>query len=84
MSASIAPRERRKRATSKCQHRWIIETPHGVTSRGLCKRCGVTKRFPNAADDAIARSGGMGRWAANRRTARPKEITLSNRGADFD
>ena len=80
MSTKLAPRES-KRATSKCQHRWIIETPHGKTSRGLCKRCGVTKRFPNAADDAIARSGGLGRWSANRKAARPKEITLPNKGA---
>lgn len=79
MSTKLAPRES-KRATSKCQHRWIIETPHGKTSRGLCKRCGVTKRFPNAADDAIARSGGLGRWSANRKAARPKEITLSGKG----
>ncbi len=77
MSAKIAPRERRKSATRKCQHRWMIETPHGATSRGLCKSCGRTKRFPNAADDAIARKGGLGRWSANRGVARPKEITLS-------
>ena len=80
MSTKLAPRES-KRATSKCQHRWMIETPHGKTSRGHCKRCGVTKRFRNAADDAIARSGGLGRWSANRKAARPKEITLSNKGA---
>ena len=76
MSAKTAPRERRKRARS-CQHRWVIETPHGATSRGSCKRCGMTKRFPNASDDAIARTAGMGRWSANRGAARPKEITLS-------
>ena len=75
MSAKVAPKEQKRRRT-KCQHRWMIETPHGATSRGLCKRCGVTKRFPNAADDAIARSGGMGRWSANRGVSRPKEITL--------
>ena len=77
MSAKIAPGERRKSATRKCQHRWMIETPHGATSRGLCKSCGRTKRFPNAADDAMARKGGLGRWAANRGVARPKKVTLS-------
>lgn len=78
MSAKIAPRERRKR-TSSCQHRWMIETPHGATSRGLCKRCGSTKRFPNASDAAVARTAGLGRWAANRGVARPKEIIRNTR-----
>lgn len=76
MSAKTAPRARSKRA-NRCQHRWIIETPHGATSRGHCKRCGMTKRFPNASEDAIAKTAGMGRWAANRGAARPKEISLA-------
>ncbi len=76
MPTKLAPREQRKRARN-CQHRWMIETPHGATSRGLCKRCGSTKRFPNASDAAIARTAGMGRWSANRGVARPKQITLS-------
>ena len=78
MNTKIAPREQRKRSRS-CQHRWIIETPHGATSRGLCRRCGMAKRFPNASDDAIARKGGMGRWSANRGVARPKQINLSSK-----
>ncbi len=79
MNSKIAPREQRKRARS-CQHRWLIETPHGATSRGLCRRCGLAKRFPNASDDAIAKKAGMGRWSANRGVARPKQITLSKKG----
>ena len=78
MSAKVAPKEQKRRNRNKCQHRWLIETPHGATSRGLCKRCGTIKRFPNAADDAIVRSGGLGRWSANRAVSRPKEITLSD------
>jgi len=35
MSEGVAAQERRKRATKNCQHRWVIETPHGATSRGL-------------------------------------------------
>lgn len=76
MTTKTAPQARRKRARS-CQHRWVIETPHGATSRGHCKRCGMTKRFPNASEDAIAKTAGLGRWSANRGVARPKEITLS-------
>ena len=78
MPTKLAPREQRKRARN-CQHRWMIETPHGATSRGLCKRCGSTKRFPNASDAAIARTAGLGRWSANRGVARPKEITRATK-----
>lgn len=72
-----------KRRTSRCQHRWVIETPHGATSRGLCKRCGATKRFPNAAEDATweAGSGGLGRWAnRNKQTIAPTKVTLKKSG----
>ena len=81
MSERIALRERQRRAAVRhCQHRWVIETPHGATSRGLCKRCGTAKRFPNAPEDILSGKGkaGMGRWSARNGPARPKEITLSN------
>lgn len=28
-------------------HRWIFETPQGVTSRGVCKTCGDVTRLKN-------------------------------------
>ncbi len=80
MSERIAIRERQRRTAARhCQHRWVIDTPHGATSRGLCKRCGTTKRFPNAPEDILTGKGkpGMGRWSARNTPARPKEITLS-------
>ncbi len=79
MSEGVATQERRKRATKNCQHRWVIETPHGATSRGLCRRCGATKRFPNAPEQPIwGFAGGnrqTGRWA-NRRKSNPQELRL--------
>lgn len=74
MSEGIVVQERSGRAASTCQHRWIIETPHGATSRGVCKRCGTAKRFPNAAEDALWESGsaGLGRWSSQR--GRPTQI----------
>lgn len=36
-----------------CVHHWIIETPIGATSAGVCKRCGDTRRFPNALEDTL-------------------------------
>ncbi len=34
-----------------CIHRWLIATPNGVTSRGVCKRCGTEREFSNAGRD---------------------------------
>ena len=31
----------------KCRHYWIIESPKGPTSRGVCKFCGAEKEFQN-------------------------------------
>ena len=79
MSERVALHSKRRRAARNCQHRWVIETPHGKTSRGLCKRCGSSKRFPNAQEDITARQGkaGLGRWSARTDAARPKQVTLS-------
>ena len=76
INEGLAVKQQRKRAARACQHRWIIETPHCATSRGLCRRCGATKRFPNAAADAMWQSGvpSLGRWANRRGSVKPKEI----------
>ena len=69
----------RKRSSKSCQHRWVIETPHGATSRGLCRRCGATKRFPNAAQDAMWEGGGgLGRWANRNKTITPTRVALKD------
>jgi hypothetical protein len=38
-------------AVVKCRHHWIIESPHGPTSRGRCKLCGAEREFSNLAPD---------------------------------
>jgi len=40
------PKEKRSRK-GKCQHHWIIETPSGPVSKGVCKYCGAVKEFQN-------------------------------------
>jgi len=72
----------KRRSSRTCQHRWVIETPHGATSRGLCKRCGATKRFPNAAEDALweGGGGGLGRWANRKQAIAPTKVTLKTSG----
>jgi hypothetical protein len=78
MSSGVVVKKRRS-GTRRCQHRWIIESPHGATSRGHCKLCGANKRFPNAAEDAQWEPGGaLGRWSSRRGVAKPTSISLGN------
>lgn len=49
-----------------CRHHWLIETPRGATSKGVCKLCGAAKEFRNSADsywdeEALADLGSS-RW----------------------
>jgi hypothetical protein len=34
-----------------CRHHWVIESPHGATSNGLCKICGTVREFRNTTGD---------------------------------
>ena len=34
-----------------CRHHWIIESPHGPTSQGVCKLCGAVRDFINYVPD---------------------------------
>lgn len=54
-------------STPQCRHHWVIESPQGATSRGVCKLCGSEREFPNSAQDSLwegdsAPSSGSGRW----------------------
>jgi hypothetical protein len=33
---------------TECQHHWIIESPNGPVSMGVCKLCGVRSEFKNS------------------------------------
>jgi hypothetical protein len=33
--------------TTGCHHHWVIETPNGVRSHGLCKLCHESREFNN-------------------------------------
>ena len=30
-----------------CIHHWILDTPNGRLSEGICRECGESKMFPN-------------------------------------
>lgn len=81
MSERIATRSRSGRTGKACRHHWLIETPHGVTSRGVCKRCGATRRYPNAAEDALDAKGParLGRWSRSKEQNKPAKIRLDDR-----
>lgn len=31
-----------------CRHHWVIDTPNGPTSQGVCKLCGAQQQFQNS------------------------------------
>ena len=33
-----------------CKHHWLIESPHGPISKGICRICGDEKGFRNSLD----------------------------------
>ena len=36
----------------ECVHHWVIDSPSGPASRGVCKKCGAEKDFPNTIADS--------------------------------
>jgi len=75
MSEGAIVRERRGTAHASCRHHWVIQTPNGATSGGVCKRCGARRDFPNAAADALWDREGLGRWSRGG-ASRPVDIKL--------
>jgi hypothetical protein len=55
----------------RCRHHWLIESPHGPTSMGICKLCGAQKEFSNSATDFLWEDEPLselshGRWGKSR------------------
>lgn len=40
-------------------HHYLIESPNGATSQGVCKKCGVEKVFRNRVDTELTLAKGM-------------------------
>ena len=45
--------ERIEADVNQCRHHWLIESPHGATSMGVCKICGEEREFRNSASDSL-------------------------------
>ena len=37
---------------SQCLHHWLIDSPGGPISKGVCRRCGVEQEFKNFLEGA--------------------------------
>jgi len=69
---------------SGCRHHWLIESPQGPTSMGICKLCGSQKEFRNSASDLLWEDEPMselshGRWGKSHDLHAP-----TGKGADDD
>ena len=60
----------------ECRHHWLIESPHGATSMGICKICGAQKEFRNSAGDFLWEDEPLseltsGQWGRSRSVSAP-------------
>ena len=44
----VPKKELDKVAQKHCKHYWVIESPHGEVSKGVCKYCEKEKKFFNS------------------------------------
>ena len=63
-------------AQPTCRHHWLIESPHGATSMGICKLCGAQKEFRNSAGDFLWEDEPLselayGQWGRSRSVSAP-------------
>lgn len=53
---------------AQCAHQWLIESPQGPTSLGICSKCGERKKFVNYF--ASNRRSFNAMWSPNRNPQR--------------
>jgi hypothetical protein len=82
--AAVTQPEEAVKDDSGCRHHWLIESPHGPTSLGVCKLCGARKEFRNSVADLLWEYEPLaelshGRWGKSRDFHAPTSV-----GADDD
>ena len=81
---------KRSISKQKCRHHWVIESPAGPTSKGVCRLCGAQGEFKNYLRDCLGGNeeeylGWRQRQGYEEREKRPEEDVLSQlRGGDRD
>jgi len=82
MQSQVAERnETQEEQAPVCRHHWVIESPHGATSMGICKICAEVREFRNSATDALWEGDPMvsaSRMAAGQRPIL-REVRLASR-----
>jgi len=43
----VVQQQQKPAAKGECRHYWVIESPTGPTSIGVCKYCGAVNEFSN-------------------------------------
>jgi hypothetical protein len=71
---------------ARCTHHWLIESPQGPTSMGICKLCGSQKEFRNSGSDFLWEDEPLselsrGRWGKSRDLHAPTESGGEDDGA---
>ncbi len=72
-------------ARQECRHYWIIESPAGPASKGVCKFCGAQKEFRNYLQDCLLVNDEefqewIGRQRDDKEERKPEEGILSQIG----
>jgi hypothetical protein len=39
--------------TPTCRHHWLIDTPRGSVTRGVCRHCGAVKEYQSAWNGSV-------------------------------
>jgi hypothetical protein len=71
MSKAGVTQVERARKHRPCRHHWLIESPQGPTSMGICKLCGAQREFSNSVTDFLWEDEPLselshGRWGKSR------------------
>ena len=75
-------------ARHRCRHYWVIESPAGRMSKGVCRLCGAQREFRNYLRDCMGASEEeyqqwRRRQGYDRKERKPEEV-LSKFGGDRD
>lgn len=71
MRKTVVTKTERATRQAQCRHHWVIESPQGPTSMGMCKLCGAQREFSNSATDFLWEDQPLseisqGRWGQSR------------------
>ncbi len=73
-------REVKPVAKGQCVHHWMIDSPNGRESGGVCKRCGARKSFSNSTEQVMWEQTNTLRNDLNRsyRSSKTEEYSLAD------